>query len=111
FIHSGDAVWCPVELPDTPKRIIGYGNSSFVKTEGRGLYFIDITADEVQIEIYPHARFVRNWWEWHTDGKPVVELDDQTAFPFELNLPGRESIKLNIKPGTHTVRAGLVPAI
>ena len=111
FIHSGDAVWCPVGLPESPKKIIGYGNSPFVNYEGKGLYFIEITENDVQIEIYPHARFVRNWWEWHADGKLVVELDDETAFPFELNLPGHDPIKLNVTPGVHTVRAGLVPAL
>lgn len=108
FIHSGDTVWRPVDVPEAPKKIIGRGNSPFVRYEGTGLYFIDIGDENVQIKIYPHARFVRNWWEWHTDGRPIVELDDQTERPFELNLPGREPIKLNLKPGVS--RAALVSA-
>ena len=99
FIHTGDIDDCPVELPGAPKRIIGTGSSPFVKYEGTGLYFINITDNEVQIEIYPHARFVRNWWEWHTDGEPVVDLDDKTEFPFELNLPGCEPVRLTVAPG------------
>jgi hypothetical protein len=103
YIHSGGVVWSPVAPPDNPKKIIGYGSSPFVRYEGRGLYFIDIGDESVQIEIYPYARFVRNWWEWHTDGKAVVELDAETAFPFELNLPGRDPIRFDARPGLYEI--------
>lgn len=103
LIYSGDLVWCPVELPEMPKRIVGTGNSPFVKYEGTGLYFIDIGEADVQVEIYPHARFIRNWWEWHTDERPIVELDDKTELPFELNLPGCEPVRLTIAPGRCSV--------
>lgn len=100
-MYSGDPVGSPHDLPETPKRIIGYGSSPMVQYNGRGLYFIEIKENSVDIELLPHARFVRNWWEWHTDGEPIVELDTGTAMPFELKLSGFEGISFEEKPGKY----------
>lgn len=108
FLHSGDTAWCPVELPEAPRRIVGYGSSPFVSYAGRGLYFIDVGEDEARIELYPHARFLREAWRWHADGGLVIELDETTAMPFELRLPGYAPVRLCVPPGVH--RAALVPA-
>lgn len=55
----------------------------------------------MQVELLPHSKFVRNWWEWHTDGDPIVELDNTTALPFELKLPGFEAVCFKEKPGLY----------
>ena len=99
FMHSGDATWCPLELPKSLKGIVGFGNSSLVHYAGTGLYFIEIGEDSVQVELLPHSKFVRNWWEWHTDAEPIVELDDTTALRFELKLPGFEAVSFKKKSG------------
>ena len=101
FMHSSDVSLCPVELPKTVKRIVGYGNSPFVQYGGSGLYFIEVEEESVQIELLPHSKFLRHSWEWHTDGEPVVELDDTTILPFELKLPGFDPICFKKKPGQY----------
>ena len=55
----------------------------------------------MQVELLPHSKFVRNWWEWHTDAEPIVELDDKTAIPFELKLPGFEVVSFKKKSGKY----------
>ena len=101
--YSGDVDWCPIPLTENPKRLIGYGNSPYVSYRGRGLYFVIINKDlqEVEIETFPQASFVRNWWEWHTDGEPVVHLDRNTAVPFRLQLPGYKMVEFTEKPGVY----------
>ncbi|VGO19002.1 hypothetical protein SCARR_01056 [Pontiella sulfatireligans] len=104
FIHSGDVSWCPVEVPTMPARIIGYGSSPLVSYKGQGLYIIDIEARTIRIDLYPHARFLREAWQWHADGRLVTELDEETAVPFELRIPGFEPIVFKKPPGTYTFR-------
>jgi hypothetical protein len=99
FLHSGDVTWIPVALPKLPSKIVGYGNSPFVSYAGRGIYFLNIGEHEAELEIFPHVRFVRDWWRWHADGKPVVALDSDTVLPFALRLPGREEQTILVKPG------------
>lgn len=77
---GGDAV--------PPKRIIGVGNSPFVKYSGTGLYFIEPSENgALRLTILPDVEFIRpHWKECHTGGQ-VVKLDSQTPHTFELNLP------------------------
>ncbi|VGO13034.1 hypothetical protein PDESU_01588 [Pontiella desulfatans] len=102
FIHSGGVSWCPVEVPSVPARIIGYGSSPLVSYQGRGLYMIDIEPRTVRIELYPHARFIRDAWQWHADGGLVTELDEETAVPFEFRIPGFKPIMFEKPPGSYT---------
>ncbi|MDF7824544.1 hypothetical protein P4B35_11010 [Pontiellaceae bacterium B12227] len=102
FIHSGDVSWCPVQVSAAPSRIIGYGSSPLVSYMGRGLYFVEVDEHEVCITLYPHARFLREAWQWHADGGLVTELDEKTAVPFELRLPGFEPIVIERSPGSYT---------
>lgn len=85
------------------RRIIGRGSSPFVSYEGTGLYFIEKEGDEIRVEILPDSHFVRDHWRWFKDGEPVVELDDQTARPFELRWPGQEPVRFDAVPGMYTV--------
>ena len=102
FMHSSEASWCPLKLPKTIKRIVGYGNSPFVKYEGSGLYFIKVEEGSVHIELLPHSKFLRPPWNWYTDCEPVVELDYAFIVPFELKLPGFDPIFFKDKPGQYS---------
>ena len=102
FYYSGDLSWCPIDLPEFPKKIIGYGSSPWVACNSKGLYFIHVDDHVVQIELYPQARPVRDAWQWHADGGLVTEVDVETAIPFRLKFPGYQPIELTDMPGTYS---------
>jgi len=88
LIHSGDITGCPLPPASPPRRILGRGKSPFAEYAGTGLYFLEIDDREIRLEILPHARFVRDPWQWWMDGQPVTELDYHTPATFRLKLPG-----------------------
>ena len=102
FIYTGDVSWCPLDVSALPSRIVGYGLSPLVSYEGQGLYIIDVEARRVRVQLYPHARSIRDAWQWLADGELVTELDEKTAVPFELRIPGFEPIAFEKPPGTYT---------
>jgi hypothetical protein len=77
-----------------PERIVGVGNSPFVKYEGTGLYFIEPCENEaLRLTVYPDVEFLKpHWKELHT-GEQVAQLDSSTPHTFELKLPdlGKEN--------------------
>ena len=81
YASVGNNDWCGILPAENVNKIIGYGSSPLVTYEGGGLYFIDVYEQSVDIEILPHAEFVRNPCEWHTDGGIVSELDFKQNFP------------------------------
>jgi len=89
-IYSGNMDWCPLELPPSPRRIVGRGTSPLVEYSGTGLYFIDIGKKELRVHIMPNARFVRDPWLWYLDGMPVTELDERSPELLRVNLNGWE---------------------
>ena len=94
LIHSGDITGCPLPQASLPRQILGRGNSPFVEYSGTGLYFLEIDEHEIRLEILPHARFVRDPWQWWMDGQPVTELDHQTPATFRLKLPGWDTLQV-----------------
>ena len=94
LIHSGDIADFSLPQSLSPQRIIGRGNSPFVKYAGTGLYFLKIDDGEIRLEILPHVRFVRDPWRWWKDGKVVTELDHTSPASFQLELPGWEAAQI-----------------
>lgn len=94
LIHSGDIPGGLAVPPDPPRLIIGRGRSPFAEYAGTGLYFLEIRDREARLEILPHARFVRDPWQWWMDGQPVTKLDRETPATFRLKLPGWEGARV-----------------
>ena len=101
FMHSDSIKWNPINLPNIPNRIIGYGSSPFVTCKSKGLFFIDIENEQVSIELYPQAVTIRDGWRWYADGKEVTKLDEKTVIDFKLSLPGYEPVHFTKKPGSY----------
>ncbi|VGO13030.1 hypothetical protein PDESU_01584 [Pontiella desulfatans] len=70
-------------------RMVGRGDSPYVKYGGSGLYFIESQSGKgVTIKILPDAEFVLPRYLPNGRGEKTVELTVEKSHSFELNLPG-----------------------
>ncbi|MDF7824540.1 hypothetical protein P4B35_10990 [Pontiellaceae bacterium B12227] len=71
------------------ERLIGVGNSPFVKYAGTGLYFIESqNGCGVTIEIMPDVDVLVPYGQRNKQGEKAVALTVDDTHLFELNLPG-----------------------
>lgn len=96
---DGDAVYyanaienyIPLDLPNSPKYIMGVSNSPYVKYTGTGLYEIEVINDKIVLVTNPNAEVqgaINN--EFFSDlslDKPKVKLNKNEE-TMKINLPG-----------------------
>ena len=93
LIHAGSIPDGFVTLPDDPRSIIGVGDSPFITYAGTGIHFLEQTSKkQYHLTILPSVNLLAPQWHEAFRGKPNVELDRVTAFPFRLQLPGNRTI-------------------
>ncbi|UCH15422.1 MAG: hypothetical protein JSV22_05505, partial [Bacteroidales bacterium] len=86
FMYSNNTGTVP-SSPDSLVRIVGYGSSSVVKYEGKGIYFLDKIMDGVwRLEVYPDAMIVSD--PFTRPGKDkVVSRPIYREWQMKINLP------------------------
>jgi len=93
FIHAGDVDGLDVEIPDDLQRLVGYGDSPWVRYDGKGLYFLTKqqtdTAELWALLLLPHAA-----WTEGEGGHPrsAVKLDSETPAMLAIDFPGLAGI-------------------
>jgi len=86
FYYSNSTDTKPVNLAKL-KHVAGIGNSSIVKYEGSGAYFLDKLQDGAwMLEVYPDAVHVRDPFERASPKKEVTRLD-WNFNKMQINLP------------------------
>lgn len=89
YMHAGPVPFDELPGPkDGITKILGYGNSPLVEYDGKGIYSINISGDEMTISIQPDAHHLKPLWEKDYLVEPVTRLDHQTMHTFELELDG-----------------------
>jgi len=72
FIYANNTLSVPVD-PGSLKKIVGYGSSSVVNYEGRGIYFLDkIKEGTWRLEVYPDAVEVKDPFNMPSPEKVVI---------------------------------------
>lgn len=75
-------------LEETFGRIIGRGDSPYVKYGGTGLYFIEPQdEDAVTVRILPDAEFIHPHYLRNERGEKAVQLTEDIFQTLEINLP------------------------
>jgi len=93
FYHSGPVTDWPRPIATPRREIVGCGSSPLIEYAGSGAYFLAIGSDALELTILPDVSYPRPpWmkpgrWPWK---EPTAVLDDKTAHPFTLRLPGWE---------------------
>ncbi|HYO23106.1 MAG TPA: membrane or secreted protein, partial [Flavisolibacter sp.] len=86
FYYSNSTNTQPVAVSKL-KHIAGVGNSSLVRYEGSGAYFLDKIAEGVwRLEVYPDAIHIRDPFERASPRKEVTRLHWQSN-PMQISLP------------------------
>lgn len=86
FLYAGSTRAAP-PAPERLERIAGYGSSSVVAYEGRGVYFLDrVRAGLWRLEVYPDAVPVRDPFEPPNAGK-IVTRTISRAWSMQIALP------------------------
>jgi hypothetical protein len=87
YIYSGDMLnWKAIEPSQNVKEIKGFGSSSLVKYDGKGMYFLKISGNKIQITIAPDAKWISEPWQQWKYQKIVTELDYEAKHVFEIKL-------------------------
>jgi len=89
--------WLPLELPESPKLIVGCDNSPFVEYTGSGLYRLEqISPTEIKLSITKntiiHKKIDLDFFLKTSLDKPKVTLDNSIQ-QFQLKLPGWNEFK------------------
>jgi hypothetical protein len=84
--------WMPLELPSSPTRIMGRGNSTYAEYTGSGLYVLEVVSpNEIQLRTTRNAvvqgEINKEWFDNGTLGASRVVLND-TPETFKLKLEG-----------------------
>lgn len=86
FIYTNNITTEPVAVSSL-KKIAGYGNSTVVKYEGKGAYFLDKLEDGLwRLEVMPDAILVRNPFGTNSLEKEVAVINWK-EWEMKLNLP------------------------
>lgn len=89
FIYSGSTETMPPNIK-TLKHIVGYGQSSVVDYDGKGIYFLDKVEDGCwRLEVYPDAIFVNDPFEQMSPEKTVSRIV-YNAWDMQIDLPDLE---------------------
>jgi hypothetical protein len=89
YIHAGDMTGDNGLQPKAGvKKVIGFGSSPLVNYDGNGIYSIDISEDEINIEIQPNTEQLKPLWGKDFMVSLVTKLDYSASHLFELNLDG-----------------------
>lgn len=89
YIHAGDMIGDDGLQPKPGvKKVIGFGSSPLVNYDGNGIYSIDISEDEINIEIQPNTEQLKPLWGKDFLVSLVTKLDYSASHLFELNLDG-----------------------
>ena len=86
FYHSGDVTqWCPLNVSDGVRSIVGVGSSPLVTYTGTGIYFIDERDGELFVTLEPNHRWLREPWDSRLQTK-VSALDYDTPNTMDIRL-------------------------
>lgn len=86
FYHSGDVTqWCPLNVSDGVRSIVGIGSSPLVTYTGTGIYFIDERDGELFVTLEPNHRWLREPWDSRLQTK-VSALDYDTPNTMSIGL-------------------------
>lgn len=86
FYHSGDVTqWCPLNVSDGVRSIVGVGSSPLVTYTGTGIYFIDERDGELFVTLEPNHRWLREPWDSRLQTK-VSALDYDTPNTMSIGL-------------------------
>ena len=86
FYHSGDVTqWCPLNVSDGVRSIVGVGSSPLVTYTGTGIYFIDERDGELFVTLEPNHRWLREPWDSRLQTK-VSALDYDTPKTMSIGL-------------------------
>ena len=95
FIHTGDVSSEFLGEQKSVLKIIGYGDSPFIKYQGKGLYFIEKKIEERTgrvswlLELKPHAEFTPGIFKFDKRKRsPAVLVDKERLMPITIQLPG-----------------------
>jgi len=89
YIHAGDMTGDGGLQPKPGvKKVIGFGSSPLVNYEGNGIYTIDISENEINIEIQPNTEQLKPLWGKDFLVSLVTKLDYSTEKHFQLKLDG-----------------------
>ena len=87
YIYSGDMLnWNVIEPSQNVKEIKGSGSSSLVNYDGKAMYFLKISDNNIQITIEPDANWISEPWQQWKYKKIVTTLDYEVSHVFELKL-------------------------
>jgi hypothetical protein len=124
FMHSGSTSWNPLGVPDSPRTIVGCGNSPLATYDGSGMYVLEIDDNQARLQILPDVRYLHPTWQRRGPklAERVCELSTDAEHFFELLLPGwtgdvsvfrvsqnettpvtldGESTRFRVRPGTY----------
>jgi hypothetical protein len=101
--------WIPLQLPESPKRIMGRGQSPFVEYTGSGLYILErISATEIRLTITRnteiHGKLDATFFKQTSLDKPKVTLNSSPE-QFRLKLKGWNQFHCSDEKG-HNVKVG-----
>ncbi len=86
FMYSNTTKTSPKDLK-TLTKLVGYGSSSVVQYEGRGLYFLDKIKDGTwRLEVYPDAVQIDDPFKMPSPDK-VVTRSISRSWPMQVQLP------------------------
>lgn len=84
--YSGDITkWNPLNVSKNVKEVIGLGNSSLVKYNGTGLYFLKEIDGILHLTILPNVKHSKNQWDGRQEGV-ITELDHTTKNKMSILL-------------------------
>ena len=89
YVHAGDMIGEKILEPKKGvKKIIGFGDSSLVSYDGNGMYSLDISEEELDIEIQPNIEQQKPLWGKDFLVSLVTKLDYDTPRVMTLNIQG-----------------------
>ena len=128
YVHAGDMIGEKILEPKKGvKKIIGFGSSSLVSYGGNGMYSLDISEEELNIEIQPNIEQLKPLWGKDFLVSLVTKLDYDSQRVMTLNIEGwsqdnsellhivnnkkvkaaflnEEGLSFNAVPGTYLIR-------
>ncbi|MEC7618795.1 MAG: hypothetical protein VX531_04755 [Bacteroidota bacterium] len=89
YVHAGDMIGDKILKPKKGvKKIIGFGNSSLVSYGGNGMYSLDISEEQLNIEIQPNIEQLKPLWGKDFLVSLVTKLDYDSQRVMTLNIEG-----------------------
>ena len=89
YVHAGDMIGEKILKPKKGvKKIIGFGNSSLVSYGGNGMYSLDISEEQLNIEIQPNIEQLKPLWGKDFLVSLVTKLDYDSQRVMTLNIEG-----------------------